>query len=724
MSLKVLDNLFYIETANTSYAFCIRNGFAEHLYYGAKIPFEDCLALEEKRSVILVNTLYPKDDPAYSFDVKSFEFSLSCRGDSRSSSVCLCCDEKVFDFVYAGYETGSCPQSPLPMPSQYDESVTVRFEDKAHSGAVLSLVYLVNYAQDVIVRYVRLDNGTDKNIRILKFASAQTDMSASNKRLVTFHGAWGREMSRVSQPLTAGKYTHGSYSGMSSAECNPLFFVADTNADENDGEVYAFNLMYSASHEISAEVTPYGGLRILHGIQSENLSYDVAPGGSFVSPCSVCTFSSDGFNGASHNLHDFVNNAVVAKRPIPVMLNTWEAVYFDMDENKMKSLADKASQCGFECLVIDDGWFVGRNDDTTSLGDWYEDKNKFPSGLRSLSEYFASKGLMTGIWIEPEMISEDSDLFRSHPEFALRDGSIRPVVGRGQYILDMTNKDVRKHVEESVARLVAEYGAGYVKWDFNRRFAEIAADKGSGYFYDYVCGLYGVLKNLNERFPDLIIENCASGGGRFDLGMARYTACGWASDNTNPLSRSEIQQGVSYGYPLSFTLNHVAASPGHQTKRASRLEDRINTALPGIFGVQADITKMSDDELTEIKQAIKFYKENRELIKNCDVYRITTGENGYRITQYLSKDKKSGFLYIMRDRFYTVTQLPSIRLKGLYDDKKYIVEGPCTGVCANGATLKRAGLVLAQNYQGAGETKDIMMLTDASTAFFTIKIKE
>lgn len=723
--VKVKDNVFYIETANTCYIFTIVDGFAEHLHYGAKIPFSDVDALKEKRSVILVNTLYPADDPTYSIDCKSFEFSLPGRGDSRSSSVCLNCDETPFDFVYDGYVTGAETEgSPMPLPRKYDESLRVRFTDRLHGGVTLDLVYLVSVADDVVARYCELRNGGEKDIEILKFDSAQTDMFSAGKKLISFHGAWGREMSVAEQKLVAGKYTHGSYSGMSSAECNPLFFVADESADEDKGGVYGFNLMYSASHEISAEVTPYGGLRILHGIQSENLKYNLKSGGKFVSPCSLVTYSANGFGKASRNFHDFMNKAVIGRKKIPVMLNTWEAVYFDMDENKMRSLADKAAECGFECLVIDDGWFRGRNDDTTSLGDWYEDKKKFPSGLKSLSEYFAEKGLKTGIWTEPEMISEDSDLYRAHPDYALKKEGLRKIVGRGQYILDLTDEMVQKHVEDSVARLVEDYGASYVKWDFNRRFAETDASKGSGYFYDYVKGLYGVFARLNARFPDLVIENCASGGGRFDLGMAYYTACGWASDNTDPLSRAEIQLGASYGYPLSFTLGHVAASPGHQTMRPSALTDRINTAFLGVFGVQADITRMTDGEIGELKKAIAAYKEDREDLARSDFFRIMTGENGYRVVETLTKDKKRGYLYLMREKFESDTQLPAIRLKGLDKDIVYRITGNKTDVSASGETLMNAGLVLAQNYQGAGSTPDTLTLTAGSTLLLKIIAKE
>lgn len=724
-AIRTNNNLFYIETADTCYVFAIVNGFAEHLYYGAKIPFSDCGALIEKRGVLLVNTLYPIDDPTYGIDAKGFEFSLPLRGDGRSASICLNSDDSIFDFVYEGYDfTEPEHNSPMPLPRKYDAALTVRFRDNAHEGVCLNLIYLVNYRSNVISRFCELVNGSDKTIEILKFSSAQTDMSARGKKLVTFRGAWGREMSEISQEIKCGKYVHGSYSGMSSAECNPLFFVADLNASQDSGEVYGFNLMYSASHEFSAEVTPYGGLRILQGIQSENLKYALLPQKRFVSPCAITVFSSEGFNGASRSMHCFAREAVIAKRRIPVMLNTWEAKYFDIDESAAKRLADKAVECGFECLVIDDGWFGNRNDDTSSLGDWFENRKKFPGGLKKLSAYLKSKNLITGIWIEPEMVSEDSDLYRAHPDYVLKDDRLRQIVGRGQYILDLTDPRVKKYVYDSVARLKAEYGAGYVKWDFNRRFSEIKAAKGSGYFYDYVSALYSVLSELGDNFPDLLIENCASGGGRFDLGMARYTACGWASDNTEPTSRARIQQGVSYGYPPCFTLNHVAADVGHQTMRGSLLKDRINTAFLGVFGVQADITVMNDNELEELKEAVTRYKSVRDELYSSAYYRIATGVSGCRAAMTVAEDGGSGFVYFMNERFETVTDLPRLKLRGLDYEAIYRICGECVDISVSGETLCKSGLILPQNFQGAGTAESVLALKDGGTLLLQIIRKE
>lgn len=628
--VKTNGDFICLETASTSYVIKLNGTYAEHVYYGLKIPFEDCVSLVGKRTSLLVNTLYPEDDVTYAFDAKGFEVSLPCRGDSRGASVCLNIDDDLSDFAFAEWSHGDAPDAgAMPLPDGYDDTVCLRFKDRTHGSIVLECWYLVFCDTDVIVRFRRFVNGSDKTVRILRLDSQQTDMPADNRQLVTFCGAWGREMTPVVRDITEGGLTAGSFSGMSSAECNHFFMIKDSSADEDSGDVYAFNLMYSASGAIRAERDPYGMVRVTSGIQSDNLCYSVAPSSVFVAPCAVTCFSNRGMNGVSQKMHRFVREHIVSPASVPVMLNTWEAVYFGLDESKILSLAEKAAECGFECIVIDDGWFSGRNDDTTSLGDWYEDRAKFPQGLKRLSDMLAGKKLRTGLWIEPEMISPQSRLFRAHPDWALHTDGARTVVGRGQYILDLTSDEVCAHVENSVLRLVEEYGASYIKWDFNRRFADIRASKGSGYFYDYVSGLYGVLKRINARHPELVVENCASGGGRFDLGMMKYTSVSWVSDNTDPVSRVGIQRGVSYGYPLCVTLNHYASSPAHQTLRASAPETRAETACMGVFGVQADITIMSAEELDVVKRTVSAYKLVRDSLLLSDLYRLSVGEGEY-----------------------------------------------------------------------------------------------
>lgn len=720
--IRILDNAFYLETARTCYILQIRDGFAEHLYYGDKIPPQDWRALVETRSCLLVNTLYPTADMTYAIDAKGFEFSLPNRGDSRSSGICLNCDDSVCDFVYDSYRIGACPQdTPMPLPRDWDESLCLTFRDRAHAGLTLECWYLICYDSDVIVRFHRLCNAGERSVDILKCCSGQLDLTDGGAyELVSLQGAWGREMSVSTCPVTQGMLMHGSFSGMSSAECNPMFMLQSAGASETNGDVYACNLMYSGSHAYSVERTPYGGVRILHGMQWENLRYPLAPHNSFMTPASVMTYSSCGRGGASRNMHRFVCNHVSTCRQLPVMLNTWEAFYFDIHADKILALADRAQACGIECMVIDDGWFGARDDDTTSLGDWHEDVRKFPNGIRSVAQQLARRNIKLGIWIEPEMISEQSDLYRAHRDWVLQDDELRPIVGRGQYILDLTKQEVQDHVVHSVGRLAEAYGAGYVKWDFNRRFAEVCARKGSGYFYDYVTGLYAVLRRLQAEHPDLLIENCASGGGRFDLGMMRYTACSWTSDNTNPLSRSSIQQGASFGYPLQVTLNHYAASPGHQTGRSSSVTARIDTALCGVFGIQTDITRMGDEEFAEVSRAVADYKRYRTWLGNAEVYRLQTGEQGYRISQYMSTSGQDGLLYLMREKFDTVTQLPVVRLCGLDPQAQYRVSGPKVNVSASGATLMRAGLRLPQNFTGVQGDERTLMLTDSSTLLLEI----
>ena len=718
--IKIKDGLHYIETKNTCYAFIEKYGFCEHIYYGKKIRIEDIPSLYDKNNSLLVNTLYPNQDITYCIDGKKFEFSTSLSGDSRSSSLCILNEKSNFDFVYKNtIKVKGLENKKLPIPKKFDDCICVECVDKINNGLILKLWYLAYYESDVIVRFSELVNNTNENIKILKFDSMQLDIENTSKQLVSFTGAWGREMNKKSQNLVAGKYTFGSFSGLSSAECNPLFFIADKYANQNSGNVYGFNLIYSGSHEYSVEVDAYDSLRIMNGIQSENLSYILEKNRTFMTPCSVITFSDSGFNQASINFHDFCNNHIIDKKEIPIMLNTWEAMYFDINENKLANVANKAKECGIECLVIDDGWFLGRNDDTTSLGDWIEDLSKFSLGIKVYSDYIRDLGLSLGIWIEPEMISEASNLYKEHSDWVLCDNRLRKIVGRGQYILDLTNIAVQDYIFSSISRLVKEYGANYIKWDFNRRFREIRGNVGSGYFYDYITALYSILGRIKKEYSTLIIENCASGGGRFDLGMLYFTSLGWVSDNTNPLSRSNIQESASYGYPISVMLNHIASEVGHQTKRTSDINTRINTAFLGRLGVQANLLDFSEEEIDKIKKCIFEYKEFRKYIYDSKLYRLSV--DNYHIEQVISNDKTIGYLYIMREKFDTVTKLPIIYPRGLDMSAMYRISGENVDIKASGETLMRGGVVLPQNYQGVDSIYKGLNLVDSTAILLKIE---
>lgn len=720
--LTIKKDLFIIETANTTYAMRLTDhDDIQHLYYGKKLKKEDIKALIPKRELLLVNSLYMAGDVSYGIDDMSFEYSFAHRGDSRPSACILRDgDSEVFDFQFDKIiqHVKLDKMTAASHDSDIDFTIQMKCPDK---DIVLRLNFAVFYDSDVITRWVEVVNHSDKNLSIEKLMSNQLDLKGGKYNLITFDGAWARERYKTTKSIQYGTYNAGSLTGMSSPECNPFFIVAKNNCDNMSGECYAFNLVYSGSHKICVHRDTFEGIRIMNGIQDEGLSYTLPPCQSFVSPESVMTYSCKGMNGASLNMHEFVQKNIVAQRQIPVMLNTWEAMYFDMSEDKIKEIVDKAVDMGFESVVIDDGWFGERNDDTTSLGDWFVNKDKFPQGIKGIGDYCRKKGISLGIWFEPEMISVSSKLYSSHPDWALKNNDIRDITGRGQYILDMTKKEVRDYLYDAMSFVIEEGNIGYVKWDFNRRFAEIRGKSGGEYLHNYILGLYELLKRLNDNFPQLVIEGCASGGGRFDLGILCFCPFIWTSDNTNPLSRAYIQEGTSYGYPLSAMLNHVSASPNHQTKRLCDISTRSAVAMQGVFGCQEDITKLDAKEEESIVNAINEYKSLRKYLSFAKIYRLGDGfdENDF-VWQIMYNDSE-GRLLIYRKRFLPDYINPVIRLYNLDRDALYQIEGAgCKSFKVHGSTLEDYGFVMPQNYMGNNTSDDTTMLLDDTAVVYKL----
>lgn len=724
--MYIKDNFIQLNTKNTSYIFRItKRGDAEHLYYGKRVPDGDWQPMVEKRSLLLVNSLYPSDDISYGIDDMSFEYSFAHRGDSRACAMLLKDDKgEVFDFVFDSIQKGGLKFDNKACAYGSDEDIAVVFKCTDRK-LTLKLWYSVFYDSDVIARTVQLINDGETDISVDNIMSYQLDIDGQDKKLLTFDGAWARERYKTEKSIEYGRYVSGSLSGMSSAECNPFFVVAQINADNTKGDCIGFNLIYSGNHKISLQRDTYEGLRIMQGINDEGFCFNLQKGKTFTTPQGVMTFSCDGYNGMSQNMHDFVLNHIVRyKGELPVMLNTWEAVYFGLNVDKLKTIADKASETGFEMLVVDDGWFGKRDDDTTSLGDWVVDKRKFPRGLKELADYVKSKNIKLGIWFEPEMISIESNLYKNHPDWALINSGVRNITGRGQYILDLTKKQVREYLVSSISKIVEEQKIDYIKWDFNRRFAEIGGGKDSGSFlYNYVEGLYEVLGELTDRYSHLIIEGCASGGGRFDLGMLCFSPFVWTSDNTNPLSRAHIQEGTSYGYPMGTMLCHISASPNHQTARISTFDTRANVAYNGIFGCQMDITKMNEEDLQKLSKVIEEYKSDKDNIRYGKFYRLSDGFNKNDfVWQTMNSSGDSGRITVYHKRFMPVYSSLRIKLTGLKEDAKYRITGAGKlDITAYGSTLMNSGFSLPQNYNGNNMSDDATYLVDDTAIVFNIK---
>lgn len=706
MSIEIKDGYIYLGTENTCYVIAV-HGDAEHIYYGARIPLCDVDALRKRQFVPLVNALYYSDDNKYSFDAHMSEYTFAFCGDSDGASLCL---PNRFDFVVERIEEGVRPPSgDMPIPGGWSDSLCLTLNDTL-ARARVELWYLVFEKRDIIMRFACFINtGTAKTV-LTKFDSFQLDLPGGEYDMTLLKGAWGRECSPYKFAVNEGGVKAGSHCGMSSAECNPFVLM------EGEGAAYAFNLIYSGAHEIEAAKNCLGRVRISSGMQSEGLLLNVLPGERIAAPCAVMTCSKSRA-GASRNMQLFISEHILRQNRIPVALNTWEAMYFALGEEKLRRLADEACDLGFECLVIDDGWFEGRRDDSRALGDWREDKTVFPSGIKAFANRLKERGMSLGIWIEPEMVSKDSKLYRAHPDWALRCDGLRDIEGRNQYILDMTRKEVQKHVLDSLEYLVGDLGAKYIKWDFNRRFADVGGEEGSGYFYRYYSGLYRVLAQFCEEHPDVVIENCASGGGRYDLGMMFFTSACWPSDNTDPLSRAEIMSGILRGYPLCNMLTHLAVSPSHQTHRSSSFKSRLDAASFGAFGVQADITAMSKEEKAAVKAAVAEAKKRET--RMC-AYVLDSPKDIVAL-QSMTKDGEEGEVFVLQKRQYTSCELAAIKPIGLEEWGRYSYSGAMKG-SACGVTLMRAGIALPQSYHGDKFVDGMTMLGDFGTT--TIRIKK
>jgi alpha-galactosidase len=626
--IEVRGDAFLLQTRHTSYWFTrTAHGHLEHVHYGPLLPPQDPDALRVKRELAHGSSvLYSPDDPTYCLDVVPLEFSGIGQGDYRMSPI------EVFtrvgadtDFTYRDHRIldGVVPGATLPVADGGAgvQTLEITLADDL-AGLELTLLYTVFPDVDVITRRSRLRNTGDTPADLSRLASLHLDLPDRGYGIRTLDGGWIHEAHAHDRPVSPGIFSTGSTTGASSNRHNPGILLIADDAGEDHGWVYGFNLVYSGNHETSVERDAHGSVRVRSGIHPQGFRWPLAPGEVFETPEAVLAFSDEGLNGLSDRMHRFVNAHITpaAQRgvPRPVVYNSWEATYFDFDEKRQLSLAKQAAKLGVELFVIDDGWFAGRDDDTAALGDYTVDARKFPAGLRAFTRRIEKLGMRAGIWVEPEMVNEKSDLFRAHPEWTLRVPGKAPREGRHQQLLDLCNPAVGDYVVEQVGRLIDDGGFTYVKWDMNRHLSDAyspnVAHPGMT-AHRYVENLYSVLERIFAPRPHVLLEMCSSGGNRFDLGMLRYAAMIWASDDTDPVERLEIQQGLSHLYPLSTISAHVSASPHQQTLRATPLSTRFNVAAFGCLGYEYDLDFLSAEERREVTEQIAFYREHRELLQ-------------------------------------------------------------------------------------------------------------
>ena len=620
-------------------------------YYGPVVtPNEEIDAFCRKsttprgRSVIYDHDL----DPTLSLNDVAGEFSTPLRGDHiRPSLVLERPETMVFDFVYVSYDVRDYVKvEGYPNPHDCGQELVILLEDKI-SKAQLELHYVLFDKANVIGRFITLINTGESIITVKRFMSMQLCIEDRGYEYHSIYGNWVGEFQEESTRIGHLGYHRYSNTGSSGDYTNPFFFIKRINASHHMGDVYGFNMIYSGNHLEDIEMDSFGLIRIQQGMSPTLMTFEVKEGEKLISPMCVMTYSSGGTNGMRHNMHRFVNDHIVpkywAKRARPVIYNNWEGTYFKFSEGKLHGLAKKAKKLGVELFVLDDGWFGKRDSDESSLGDWDVAKKKLPHGLVGLSKYVRKLGMKFGLWFEPEAISRQSELFQEHPDWAIR-ADREPLEGRNQLMLDLTKVEVQDFIIDFMTKTIEEGQIDYIKWDYNRTMSDLPMIK--NYNHLYVLGLYRILSVLNARFPELLMENCASGGARNDLGMFCYFNQGWVSDDTDSFERAKIQQVMSYGYPPSVMSNHVSAKTSHQMLRKTSFGTKFDVACIGVLGYELHLGDLNPIDEKEIMAQIEFYKAHRETLTFGTYDVIEDFSDGNRLLIEMHDENKAIVSYV------------------------------------------------------------------------------
>ncbi|KRM08970.1 alpha-galactosidase [Lentilactobacillus farraginis] len=652
--------IFHLQTDHTSYIFQImENGEAGQIYYGRKIhvqpAYQNLTSKEWRDDNPSLSEAAPNFQPAA---IKA-EYSSLGKGDFRypAFQITQKNGSRITELQYDHYQLSAGKKRLAGLPSTFDDTdddaqtLIISFKDQI-TGLTVDLNYSLFPHQDVIVRSTTFTNPSSEKLVIDRALSSQLDLPDDNYDLIQFSGTWAKERHLYRNHLRPGIQSISSLRTSSSHQQNPFMILVRPETTDQQGAAFGFNLVYSGNFLDSIEVDQYNTSRILTGINPDEFGWQLGPGASFQTPEAVLSYTSNGMNQLSQQLADFYSQHLVNPRfthqDRPILINNWEATYFDFDEAKLMTIVNQAHQLGIEMFVLDDGWFGHRDDDTTSLGDWFVDKKKFPNGIEHFSQQVHELGMKFGLWFEPEMISIDSDLYRKHPDWMIHDPKSTPTPGRHQFVLDMTRQDVIDYLYDRISHMIESAKLDYIKWDMNRHITEmfssqLTAAQQLEMPHRYILGVYQLYDRLTKAYPDVLFESCASGGGRFDLGLMYYAPQAWTSDDTDAAERMLIQFGTSYGYPQSMMGAHVSAVPNDQVGRVTSLKTRGAVALFGDFGYELDITKMSPTELTQIKEQVAFYKQHRHLLQFGKFYRLDSpfvGKGNVISWQVVSNDQK------------------------------------------------------------------------------------
>ena len=707
---------FHLFNASVSYIFTIlENGTPGSLYYGARLTDKDDYSelLEMKRRANAPCTY--EGNLLFSLEHLKQEYPLYGHGDLRYPACSMRRENgsHIFEFRYISHVIYSGKHGINGLPAIWCsttdemESLEVELED-ANSGTRLTLYYTICSDLPVIARHTRITQAGASAVTIERVMSCNVDLIDDAWEMVQLNGAWSRERHVTTMPLRPGIQSVYSMRGHSSAQFNPFLALKRKECTETQGECMGFTLLYSGSFLAGVEVDNYHVSRVQIGIHPDCFEWTLEQGESFETPEAVYVYSEDGLNGMSQAFHTLFNRHLVRgkyrMKERPILINNWEATYFDFDEEKIVRIAETAAQAGIELFVLDDGWFGNRNDDHRGLGDWYVNLQKLPHGISGLSQRIHSLGMQFGLWIEPEMVNRDSNLYRTHPEWVMVDPDYVPCHGRNQYVLDFSRKEVVDYIFKCLDQVLDGADVNYIKWDMNRTMSEVYSRSHSSLqqgrvMHEYILGVYDLYERLIQKYPDILFESCASGGGRFDAGMLYYAPQAWTSDNSDAVERLKIQYGTSYVYPPSCMGAHVSAVPNHQVFRNTPFNTRANTAFYGAFGYELDLSKLTEDELEQVRQQVTFMKKYRSVFQYGTFYRLSSPfESNETVWMSVSQDQKTAIVGYYRVLNEVNVGYRRIRLKGLNPDEQYRIS--MDGRWIEGRELMKAGLVTSDYTSG------------------------
>lgn len=697
--------VFKLDTESFTYAFMVyQENYLVHLYCGAKIPDTDLSYLMYRGRFASFSPSSPKvDDTFFSPDITPLEYPTNGAGDFRIAALAVrnANGDAVTDIRYVSHKIYAGKPALEGLPATFDRegnAQTLEVETlDAVTGVKATLLYTVFQDYPVLAKSVRVENTGTAPVVLERAYSSCLDLPTMDLDMVHVYGKWNKENTTVRHPLQHGIQSVQSKRGMTGHNHNPFLALADHTATEETGEVWGMNLIYSGNFAFDVEVDTQGCPRVLMGINPTDFRWRLEPGETFQTPEAVLVYSNTGLGGMSRTFHHFYLDHLCrsqwAKKKRPLLINSWEAAYFDFDDDKLVEFAKEAKDLGIEMLVMDDGWFGARNDDRRGLGDWYVNEQKLKGGLSHLIQRVNALGVKFGIWYEPEMISPDSDLYRAHPDWAIRAKGREHSLSRYQCVLDMTRQDVRDNIFQQMYDVISQNNIEYIKWDCNRNITEAASamlppERQGEFFHRYVLGVYDLMDRITKAFPHILLENCSGGGGRFDPGMLYFSPQIWTSDDTDPIERLTIQFGASLCYPIASLGAHVSASP-----RAG-LETRGAVAMCGTFGYELDPRKLTEAQREIVRKQVADYHKYYDLIRYGDFYRITSPtENPFLCDwAFVSQDKRELLFtrVVMRrsDNVYLPVRLPGLDPEVLYTDEE-------TGKVYSGALLMHGGLDLS-----------------------------